>query len=140
MPIAQWDPKYVTGHKPVDEQHKMLFGMVNNLHDAIISGKGPEVLGPTLQELARYTIEHFAEEEKLMASINYVNSAEHKSKHDALTTQVKDLLDRYATGKLALSMTLSTFLANWLQHHIKEDDILLIQHMQARAREQLAAQ
>lgn len=129
MPIATWNDTFKTGYKPVDTQHENLFGMVNQLHDAIIAGKGTESLAPTLEKLAAYTIDHFAEEEKLMKSINYPDFAAHKAKHVDLSNQVKDLMAKFKEGKLVLSMTISTFLANWLKHHIKEEDVTLIQYV-----------
>jgi len=129
LSIAKWDDSFKTGYKPVDTQHENLFGMVNQLHDAIVAGKGTDALAPTLEKLATYTIDHFAEEEKLMLSINYPDFAAHRAKHVDLTKQVKDLMSKFREGKLVLSMTISTFLANWLKHHIKEDDVTLIQYV-----------
>ena len=105
--------------------------MVNKLHDAIMSGKGKDVLEPTLKELAKYTIEHFRDEEALMVSISYPQIVPHKKKHEDLTVQVRQLLEKFDTGKLVLSVTLSSFLADWLRHHIKEDDFALINYLKA---------
>jgi len=127
--IAKWDDSFKTGYEPVDEQHTNLFAMVNTLHDAIVAGKGTDALAPALQKLAHSTIEHFAEEEKLMTSINYPGFPAHKAKHRDLTHQVEELLAKFREGKLVLSVTISTFLANWLRHHIKEDDFALIKYL-----------
>jgi len=129
MPIAQWDDSYRTGHDLVDRQHKELFCMVNDLHDAIIAGKGKEILAPTLKKLATYTVEHFRDEQTLMASINYPESAAHLKKHQDLTAEVTELVARFDAGKMVLSITLSSFLANWLRHHIKEDDLALVNYL-----------
>ena len=102
--------------------------MVNSLHDAIVAGKGKEVLGPTLTELATYTIQHFKDEEGLMTSINYPALAAHKRKHEDLTAKVKELIAKFQDGKMVLSVTLSAFLSDWLRHHIKEDDAALIKY------------
>jgi len=129
MPIAKWDDSFRTGHELVDKQHQELFRMVNNLHDAIMAGKGKDILEPTLKELTKYTIDHFRDEEKLMASIRYPQLVPHKKKHEELTGQVTQLLEKFDAGKLVLSVTLSTFLADWLRHHIKEDDVALINYL-----------
>lgn len=129
MAVAVWDDSFRTGHKVVDTQHQELFQMVNELHDAIIAGKGKEHMGPTLEHLANYTVQHFRSEEELMKQVSYPAQAQHKAKHVSLTNEVVDLIKKYKEGNLVLSTTLSTFLANWLRHHIKEDDIALIKYV-----------
>jgi len=138
MPIAKWDDSFKTGQKIVDTQHQELFRLVNDLHDAIVANKGKEILGPTLNKLAEYTIQHFQSEEKLMDQVNYPARAAHKLKHEALTKDVKDLKEKFASGRAVLSMTLSTFLADWLRHHIKEEDMALIKFMQSHTTAQAA--
>lgn len=129
MAIAIWDDSYRTGNIVVDTQHQQLFQMVNDLHDAIMAGKSKEILTPTLKKLANYTIEHFQSEEKLMAGVNYPARAEHIRKHEDLTKQVKELAEKYASGKCVLTIILSNFLADWLRHHIKGDDIALVKYL-----------
>lgn len=126
--VAKWDDRYKTGYTPVDEQHENLFALVNELHDAIIAGNSTGALAPTLHHLAKSTIEHFAEEEKLMTSIDYPQITAHKAKHEDLTRQAKELLAKFQQSKPVLSTTISTFLANWLEHHIKDEDFTLIQY------------
>jgi len=132
MPIAIWSPAYITGDATVDAQHQKLFQLVNELHHGIVSGHGKDVMGPVLRGLASYTIEHFATEERLMATASYPNLPRHKAKHDGLTKQVKDLLREFEAGNLALPSTLSKFLADWLTHHIREEDMELIHWLQAQ--------
>lgn len=131
MGIAVWDDSYLTGNSTVDSQHKHLFHMVNELHDAIVAGKGTAVLTPTLTELAKYTIQHFRSEEELMAAAGYPARAVHQKKHEDLTHQVKDLVAKYQSGQCVLTITLSNFLADWLRHHIKEDDFALVKYLKA---------
>jgi hemerythrin len=126
MPIAIWMPKYLTGNAAVDRQHQRLFELVNDLHHGIIAGQGRETMGPTLKALAAYTLEHFATEEGFMRSARYEHYARHKAKHDQLAAQVKDLMAQYESGSLSLPGTLSRFLADWLTHHIKEEDMEMI--------------
>jgi hemerythrin len=138
VPIAQWDNTYKTGHQAVDAQHQQLFEMVNELHDAIVAKKANDVLVPTLEKLAKYTVEHFRTEEGLMNSVHYPHLATHRQKHQALTKEVLELMEKYRTGKAVLSLTLSSFLAKWLQHHIKEDDVALVKYLKEHP-ESLAA-
>jgi hemerythrin len=132
MPIAVWMPTYLTGNSAVDRQHQRLFDLVNELHHGIIAGKGRESLGPALKALASYTLEHFATEEGFMRSTSYPGFPRHKAKHDQLAAQVKDLMAQYDGGALTLPGTLSKFLADWLTHHIKEEDMEMITWVRER--------
>ena len=121
MPIAIWSPSLETGNPVVDHQHQQLFAMVNDLHHGIIQGHGRDVMGPILKKLAKYAVDHFATEEGFMRRTDYPNFARHKGRHDALTAQVADLVRAWDEGT-ALPSTLSKFLADWVSHHIKEED------------------
>ena len=85
MNIAQWDESFKTGDGVVDTQHQELFGMVNDLHNAIVANKGREVLALAFDKLAKLTIEHFETEEGLMERIDYPSLTAHRQKHQVLT-------------------------------------------------------
>jgi hemerythrin len=127
MTIAIWNDSYLTGNQAVDNQHQELFKMVNDLHHAIVSGHGKELTGPTLDRLVSYTVSHFKSEEELMRLVNYPAYGQHRTKHLALTDEVSEFVSKYRRGEFVLSTTVSSFLANWLAHHIKQDDIRYFQ-------------
>ena len=116
MALVNWDATYETGNPTVDAQHKGLFRMVNELHSAIVEGKGKEAMGPTLDKLGKYVVEHFQTEEKLMT----------QKIHEDLTKQAVDLIEKYHAGKLALSITISQFLGDWVKNHILQEDFKMI--------------
>ena len=130
MPIAVWSDSYLTGDPTVDNQHKQLFKLVNELHGAILGGHSQEVQGPTLKTLARYTVDHFGTEEGFMRSKGYPGLPEHQRKHEALVSRVSDLVAKFDKGELILPLTLSRFLSDWISHHIREEDIEMIQWLQ----------
>jgi len=133
MPIAIWTAALETGNQTVDDQHKRLFQMVNELHHGIIKGEAQAVMGPVLKRLAAYTVEHFGTEEALMLSTKYSNYARHKAKHVELTSRVQDLVGQFDAGKLTLPSTLSKFLTDWLTTHIRQEDMELIKWIQEQA-------
>jgi hemerythrin len=130
MDIVNWDAKYQTGNATVDTQHKELFRMVNSLHSAIVEGHGKEAMGPTLDKLAKYVVEHFETEQKLMVQKKYPGYPAHKAIHEDLTKKAVDLIEKYHAGKLALSITVSQFLGDWVKHHIQDEDIKMIKWVQ----------
>lgn len=134
MTIAVWDESLRTGHRFVDEQHQELFRMVNELHEAIVTDKGKEVLAPTLEGLLSYTRRHFAEEEALMREVGYPQYRAHKRGHDELAKRAAEMVEGYRTGKLVLTLTLSNFLADWLRHHINGEDKSLVRYVKGLLR------
>jgi hemerythrin len=49
--LLAWKPEYSVGVSELDQQHKGLVAMMNELHDAMMQGKGSEVLGGILKRL-----------------------------------------------------------------------------------------
>jgi hemerythrin len=108
--------------KSIDEEHKILVNMINDLHSAMGSGKGKDVMGKILTGLADYTKTHFAFEENLMQKHGYPGYLAHKGQHDALTKQVNDLYIKFAEGKTMVTVEVMHFLKNWLTDHIQNTD------------------
>jgi hemerythrin len=133
MSIAKWDDSYRTGQAFIDRQHQDLFRMINDLHDAIVSHTEKAVIGTTLEKLIAYTVQHFRAEEALMAQVHYPDVFVHRRKHQDLAKRAKEIQEEYRAGRLVLSITLSNFLADWLRHHIKEDDMALVAYVRSRS-------
>jgi len=122
MPLLSWKDDYSVKIREVDEQHKKLIGMINELHDAMTQKKAKEVLGDVLKKLADYTVFHFSAEERLMRSNGYPEYEEHREKHQKMTAKVLALQDELKQGKITLSMEVMDFLKSWLDKHILGTD------------------
>lgn len=123
MPLMTWTDKLSVGVAALDDDHKKLVSMVNELYDAMQAGHGRESLGRILDGLIQYTKMHFAREEKFFAQTGYPAAAPHKQEHEALTRQVLDVQKKYAGGAVAtLSLDVMHFLKNWLVNHIQGSD------------------
>lgn len=132
MPLLTWTEKLSVGVGMLDEDHKRLVGMVNELFDAMQAGKGRDVLGRILDGLVQYTKIHFAHEESFFARTAYPAAAAHKQEHDALTQQVVEVQRKYAAGgDAALSLEVLQFLKNWLVKHIQGSDQKYRPHLNA---------
>ena len=69
--FVEWSDELSVGVEEIDEQHKVLVGLVNEMHEAIHQRHGSEVVQEILAKLADYTRIHFAVEESLMRILNY---------------------------------------------------------------------
>lgn len=66
-----WDDMlYSVGIASIDAQHKKLVALVNNLFEAMKSGKGATVVGSILDELIQYTASHFKYAEECMENVS----------------------------------------------------------------------
>ena len=122
MPLMNWTGDLSVRVNEIDEQHKKLVGLINDLHDAMKAGQAKQALDTTLQELAAYAVYHFQAEEKYMQQFKYPGYLAHKMKHDAFVKKVSTFQDDYRAGRLGLSLELMNFLKDWVTTHIKETD------------------
>jgi len=118
----EWDTSFATGVDRYDNAHKVLFKMVNDLHDAMQQKRSKEAIGQILNGLAEYTVNHFADEERSFAQTGYPEEAQHKQLHKKLVDQVVELQGKFNSGEALLTQDVITFLQDWLINHIKGVD------------------
>jgi hemerythrin len=123
MSYFPWKPEYSVHVTEIDLQHKKLVELMNDLYNAMREGKGSAFLGEAVDKLARYTLTHFATEERLMQTAVYPGFAAHKLEHDAFVAKVKDFQTQLQNGQMALTVTVSNFLKEWLVKHILDSDM-----------------
>ena len=128
--LLEWNENLSVGVPSIDEQHKVLIGLLNELFDATQAGRGPAVLGKVLKELADYTVYHFQYEESLFAQTGYCAAPNHIREHDNLVRLVQVLRAKYEDGVRELvSEDLSKFLRGWLNTHIMGSDMKFGPHL-----------
>ena len=59
MSLINWSDNYSVKVAKFDNQHKNLVNMINEMHEAMRSGRGKDALKPILQKLVNYTVQHF---------------------------------------------------------------------------------
>ncbi|AKH20937.1 bacteriohemerythrin [Sedimenticola thiotaurini] len=121
--FIEWNEELSVGIEEIDEQHKVLVGLINRMHDAIHQRHGSDVVEGILAELAEYTRIHFAVEESLMRLLNFPGYEEHRDLHEELIDQMVDLQQKIAEGKHSIGFELMHFLKVWLAKHIMEEDM-----------------
>lgn len=117
MSLITWTPSLSVGVAEMDEQHKKLVKMINDLHDAMKAGKGKETLSRILSELASYTRTHFSAEEGHMARFKYADLASHKAAHAELIKKLGDVQKAQNEGQ-NVTLDVMKFLNSWLTDHI----------------------
>lgn len=128
----EWDAaKLSLQIREMDDEHKVLIALMNELHELHQQKAGATQLVHALDELVAYTAKHFADEEKYMESVAYPGLRIHRGVH-------KQLLEKLAGYQKALrashqvSEDLFVFLKMWLGAHICGIDMKYANHVRAR--------
>lgn len=122
MAFFQWKDDYQVGVMVMDQQHKRLVRLVDELHEAMKAGKGSAGARRVLEGLVDYTKTHFRTEEEFMQKHSYPGTLAHKREHEDLTNQAEDLLAQSEKGKLTVPIEVARFLKEWLTTHILGTD------------------
>jgi hemerythrin len=122
MALFTWNDSYSVKVAMCDQQHQKLFEIINNLADAMRTGKGNDVVGKTVGELLQYTRTHFQQEEALMKKANYPQLAVHQELHKKFVDDVEGLVKDAKEGKAANSIQVLNLLRDWLMNHIQKTD------------------
>lgn len=130
---VKWDQSLNTNIAVIDQQHRKLINLVNDLNDAMRAGKSKEVLKDVLTVLADYTRSHFSAEERLMAQRNYPDLVAHKSQHTEFIDKISDFQKRVDAGSSVVSIDMMNFLTNWILTHIKGTDFKYVPFLTAKS-------
>ncbi len=120
--LFDWNDEFNIGLQQVDEQHKELVRLLNELHVALREQQASTTCRDILDALADHTRIHFETEEALMRVSGFPELGAHKQNHDDLLGQVRALQEKLAAGQAEITFELLYFLKQWLIHHVNEAD------------------
>ncbi|MBZ0254621.1 bacteriohemerythrin, partial [bacterium] len=120
--FIQWSDSMSVNQHEIDQQHKRLFELVNQLYDAMKAGQGTNNLSRILKELIRYTKNHFSAEEQYMEKAGYPKLEAHKKIHEGFAMKVLEFQRAFESGEVVLSQDILDFLKEWLVNHIMKQD------------------
>lgn len=122
MKYAEWTKNLETKIDFVDRDHAHLFDLVNQLYEAMTSGKGKDVTAGILKELVDYSNSHFLKEEAMLEKRGFPGLSSHKVLHAKFVEKVNEVKVRHEQGALLLNVELLKFLKTWLNDHIAIED------------------
>ena len=116
----QWKQCYETGVEEIDQQHKRLFELGNELFGSdYVSGR------KIIIEFYKYTRYHFQAEEKYMQSIGYSDYEKHSIRHEKLISELNDISDNYFQDSRAFE-SFKVFVYHWINRHILDEDMRIV--------------
>ena len=120
--LVEWSEAYSVHVVSIDNQHRKLFDLMNDVYQLVISAQLDNLNKP-LDELIAYAKKHLFDEEKILESVNYPDLAAHKKVHVKLLTDLDNLYIQAKTGNIHKLFELVMFLKNWLVDHIYKVDM-----------------
>ncbi|HJP19015.1 MAG: hemerythrin [Gammaproteobacteria bacterium] len=121
MPLIKWTDNYSINIKEMDEQHKKLVGIINDIWEAKQIDKDFEVLEKTFTDLIEYIEFHFGNEERLLEQHNYDYFDVHRLEHKIIIEEISNLHKKYCSGNNIVAEMVH-FLSSWLTGHILDKD------------------
>lgn len=120
--FLEWNDDLVLGIRDIDEQHRQLVGMVNELYRAMQEGKSRDIMTNLFDKLKQYAVTHFATEEEYFEQAGYRGTEAHVTEHQKLVGTVLEFEEKFKSGKASISTELMKFLKDWLVNHIQRTD------------------
>ena len=117
----EWQDFYSVGVPDIDEQHRTLFTMINELAECIEGSGISAACRDESAHLLEYTRFHFEHEEKMLAGYGYTRLEEQRTEHARLLGQLGTLVAAGASGK-AGAQNPSEFFKDWLIDHTLLED------------------
>lgn len=114
---VKWLTALEIGNEILDEQHKSLIQLINNISPSV----GEQGLAWVMDELADYLFYHFAEEEDLLQRYRYHDLEEHKAEHQGFMVEVIRLTCEMETKRVDPD-NVREYMLNWLINHIETAD------------------
>lgn len=123
-------PDLETGNALIDQEHRKLFSMINQLLDACNQGQGRAVLHETVSFLNDYVKKHFSNEEGLQRKSAYPGLAAHCQFHENYKRQLAQVSHAIESeGPTIKNIGDMNRLAGVLVSHIRREDKKLAMHL-----------
>lgn len=131
MSLLRWSDNYLVGHEQVDTEHRYLFALINEFHDAFMERHSRADLDRLLNRLVEYTERHFRHEEAMMREAGYPDLARHAAIHESLVEQIFRLAEKFSNRAINPTRETFAFLDTWLTEHIRVEDMAFALFMAA---------
>ena len=122
MSYLEWSDAFSVNIEEIDNQHKKLIGMINTLHEAIVTRKTHKIQEDIIKEMVQYTQTHFLLEEQYMKKFDYLYYPNHTAEHEKFTAKAIELQKRMENGGFILPLEVLNFLRDWWKGHIQGTD------------------
>ncbi len=124
MRNLEWNEGMSVGVEAIDNDHKTLLSLINEVNEAINSSSTDAIVEDIFKRLEDYTKQHFAREELLMRQCRYNDLEDHKKQHQRFINKIPELRNHLLNANtIDVASETGLFLLNWLMNHIIVEDM-----------------
>ncbi|MFP5222378.1 MAG: bacteriohemerythrin [Acidobacteriota bacterium] len=132
MPILEWDDSMAVGVYLIDEQHKELVVLINNIADAIQSGASVSEVSRFIRRFYNYTIVHFQTEESLMDHTSYPDYFAQVHEHLDCSMKALEFHRRFVEEDDFNLLEFLEYIVSWFRTHTTGIDQSLTEYVVRR--------
>jgi hemerythrin len=125
MALLQWKDQYSTGIEAVDHEHRELIALINRLYDEMTTTGSKASVEGFFGDLFKCISAHFALEERFMRERRYDQLPQHKSDHERLLDEIRDIMDDFLVAEKLDQAELAARLDVWFARHFETHDARL---------------
>ena len=130
--LVTWSATYSVGIKLIDDQHKELFKLVNDMYNHVNNDDEEAeraYFKGVIKQVVEYVKKHFATEEKIMQKTQFTDYIGHKLAHDFFILSVVNLVKKFDEGKKVPLGYFTHFIKDWILSHIAIMDKQYFNHL-----------
>lgn len=122
---VSWDESLAVGIAVIDEHHRHLFDLVNDLYEVVAQRRGSREVAQVLKALDLYAQVHFSAEEKMMAHYGYSGLERQQGQHHHFQKKLRGFHEELHVNPLTAQYDVLEYVRQWLVLHIMEEDTQL---------------
>ena len=125
MTLVDWDDTYSVGSEEIDNDHKKIIALLNELYEGYELGLSNPVLMNLFEQVEMVTTQHFKHEEGLLENKGYPLVDAQRAEHRLLRGSLAQLRCRFDSELPTerVSSEIREFLLTWFMGHILEEDM-----------------
>ncbi len=132
MDFIQWSKSVVLNVPILDEQHKNMVDLTNQLH-GLLETKNKTQINKTLKSILDEMEIHFETEDKLMKESKLPLFFSHKLEHERFYNKLNNIYFRVESGEKQLTLDNLKMIKIWFFNHIEFKDRSLADHVIANS-------
>lgn len=131
----EWSSKISVEVPELDEQHRVLFDMINHLVDLVQADRFAQSGRTLVSRLIEYASTHFSDEEAYLLEIAFPQIDAHRHEHDGFVHRLADFSEELdEEGEGLDGAELLEFLTGWVRDHVRNMDMRYVRYARELAR------